>query len=211
MKKTILSLVVVVVFGIVINSCSNEEVVPNQLFENSTDLLNAVRGTPSQAPGGIMVAGLVDEGACSVSGRLYSVYATNYPAVNFDRTVNVSIFKQTASGTFYEVDGGNVVIKANQTSSNNLLVFGGATEVYGQVTVQVLSVSGPSGDISNLYDLRSIGQPANNCALPTNPGYEDDFCNGDDHDNDGLCDCLDSDYTGDRSDCFKVGESDNGN
>ena len=192
MKKIMLKYALLFI-SMIFLSCTNEELTAELKFENGINELQ------SSAPGsgGYMIAGLVDEGACSASGRQYTVYATNYPAVNFARTVNVSIYK-TVSGQSFEIDGGDVVIPAFSTVSNNMIVFSGANpEKYGNVKVQVLQVTGNNQDISNLYTLVNNSQYANNCFVTAPKGLPGDFCSGEDEDKDGICNCLDSDANGD--------------
>lgn len=178
-------------------SCFAEEVVEPDAGVQVLEEESATLPSPS---GGLMIGGLVQGTLCGVpDGRAtytYTVYATNYPAVNFDRIVNISIYK-TVKGQQYELDGGDVIIPANATASNNLIVFSGAnTERFENVKVQVLSVYNASGqNISSQYTLVNAGQYADNCYVPDPPKVPGDGpnpCGGEDADGDGICDGIDS-------------------
>ena len=198
MKKVTLRMVVWCLSFLLV-ACTSEDLISPENNVAISDQKS--KALSSHSTDGYMIGALVQGSYCGfVEGGAtyqYTVYATNNPPVNYDRTVNISIYK-TTNGRSFEIDGGDVIIPANSTVSNNKIVFSGAnTERYGNVNVEVLMVSDDTGqDISHLYTLVNNLQNADNCYVADLdvPGEDPDFCNGEDADGDGICDWNDPDF-----------------
>lgn len=182
--------------AIIIVSCDNkepfEDVDVNQVKSNLNLPLDLGDAPASSS---YVLGHLVDEGLCynmyNVAARSYSISVTSgLTTTSYNRTVHVAVVKGQNILT-----SAILTIPAGQTQSQNIPVFESATTRHGTVSVIPYTVFNGSQDITDQHELRKTSTVADNCYNSNSnlPGL--DFCGDDnDHDNDGVCNNIDSDY-----------------